>query len=50
MLHDGARCGRVRAGRVSAVDGSRVDALVTGSYDGMLRVWTGVPLVTAGPI
>jgi len=27
--------------RVSAVDGSRVDALVSGSYDGMLRVWTG---------
>ncbi len=29
--------------RVSAVDGSRVDALVSGSYDGMLRVWTGKP-------
>ncbi|KAK9821782.1 hypothetical protein WJX81_002702 [Elliptochloris bilobata] len=26
---------------VSAVDGSRADALVSGSYDGMLRIWTG---------
>lgn len=26
---------------MSAVDGSRVDALVSGSYDGMLRLWTG---------
>ena len=26
---------------MSAVDGSRVDALVSGSYDGMLRIWTG---------
>lgn len=29
--------------RVSAVDGSRPDVILSGCYDGMLRIWNGKP-------